>query len=192
MAMTLAWVLMLAAAILAGALRGELAAVSLAAMEGAQKGVTLALSLAGGLCLWSGAAKVMERTGLSDALARAAQPLLCRLFPIACADPEARQALCGNLTANLLGLGNAATPLGVAAIKRMQVLSGGATATNEMCRLVVMNTASLQLLPTTVAALRASLGASRPFDLLPAVWLSSLFSVSMGLLAARLMEGAHD
>ena len=94
-------------------------------------------------------------------------------------------ALCGNVTANLLGLGSAATPLGVAAVRRMKLLSGGDEASDEMCLLIVMNTASIQLLPTTVASVRAGLGAAAPFDILPAVWLSSLLSVSTGILAAK-------
>ena len=94
----------------------------------------------------------------------------------------------GNVSANLLGLGNAATPMGIAAVKRMQELARTRTATDEMCRLIVMNTASIQLLPTTVAAVRASLGAAAPFDILPAVWVTSALSVTAGLLAARLLR----
>ena len=93
----------------------------------------------------------------------------------------------GNLSANLLGLGNAATPLGIRAARRMALGAEG-IASNELCRLVVLNTASVQLLPTTVAAVRAGCGAAAPFDILPAVWISSLLSVSVGLLAARLLE----
>lgn len=93
----------------------------------------------------------------------------------------------GNLSANLLGLGNAATPLGIRAARRMALGAEG-TASNELCRLVVLNTASVQLLPTTVAAVRAGCGAAAPFDILPAVWISSLLSVSVGLLTARLLE----
>ncbi|MBO2526949.1 MAG: spore maturation protein A, partial [Clostridiales bacterium] len=95
--------------------------------------------------------------------------------------------LTAKVSASLLGLGNAATPMGVAAVKRMQVLSGGSEASDEMCRLIVMNTASIQLLPTTVAAVRAASGAASPFDILPAVWVTSVCSVSAGLLAAWLM-----
>ena len=102
-------------------------------------------------------------------------------------DPETMEALCGNATANLLGLGNAATPLGVSAVCRMQTLARSSEATDEACRLIVMNTASIQLLPTTVAALRGSLGATAPFDILPAVWLSSALSVTAGLGAAALL-----
>ena len=90
-----------------------------------------------------------------------------------------------NMSANLLGMGNAATPPGIRAVERMQQLGG---CEKEMVRLVVMNTASVQLLPTTVAAIRATAGCSSAFDILPCVWLSSLFSVGCGLLTHRLLE----
>lgn len=140
----------------------------------------------GPLCLWAGLAAVLEGSGLSAKLAALLRPLLGHLFPAAARDVQALEKISGNFTANLLGLGNAATPLGIAAVQRMHRLSGGAAASDEMCRLIVLNTASIQLLPTTVAALRASAGAARPFAILPAVWLTSLGSVTVGLLAVRL------
>ena len=130
-------------------------------------------------------ARAMEQTGLTAWLCRALRPGLRRLFPACAADEEGFSSLCGNLAANLLGLGNAATPLGVRAAQRMQALSGAAHASDEMCLLVVMNTASLQLIPSTVAAVRARLGAAHAFDILPAVWLASASTVAAGILAAR-------
>lgn len=161
-------------------------AVSAAALEGAAAGVRLSLSLAGTLCLWSGLAKVMERAGLDQRLARLLSPLLRRLFPEAGKDQQTMGRICANVSANLLGLGNAATPLGIEAARRMK--GGGDTASDELCRFVVMNTASIQLLPTTVAALRGSAGAASPFDILPSVWVTSLCSVSAGLAAAFLLQ----
>ena len=131
---------------------------------------------------------VLRAGGLQRRLAALLSPLLGRIYPTAARDPETMESLCGNATANLLGLGNAATPLGIAAVRRMQALSGGRAATDEACRLIVMNTASIQLLPTTVAALRAGLGSASPFAILPAVWATSLLSVSAGLLAARVLQ----
>ncbi len=187
MAMAWIWSGMLLLAVLAGAISGQLGAVSAAAMAGAEQGAQLCLSLAGPLCLWAGLAAVLEGSGLSAKLAALLRPLLGRLFPVAARDAQALEKISGNFTANLLGLGNAATPLGIAAVQRMHQLSGGgAAASDEMCRLIVLNTASIQLLPTTVAALRASAGAARPFAILPAVWLTSLGSVTVGLLAAGL------
>ena len=88
------------------------------------------------------------------------------------------------MSANLLGLGNAATPLGIRAARRM-AKGCGRTASNELCTLVVLNTASIQLLPTTVAGVRAALGSASPFDIVPAVWMASVLSVAAGLLAAK-------
>lgn len=171
-----------------GTLNGSLPAVSAAAAEGAKDAVDLCLSLCGMICLWSGVMELMRRSGLSEKLSRLLRPLLGRLFPTAAKDREAMDALSSNVSANLLGLGNAATPAGIRAAVRLNRLSGLSSASNELCLLVVMNTASIQLIPTTVASLRASLGASAPFDILPAVWLSSLLSVSAGILAAKLFE----
>lgn len=179
------WTFFLLLALISALATGRTAALSAAVMEGARAGVTLAITLAGPLCLWNGLNRLMAGAGLSQKLAKLLTPLLKRLFPGACRDQAAREALCGNLSANLLGLGNAATPLGIQAVRRMHQLSGGGPASDEMCRLIVMNTASVQLLPTTVAAVRAGLGAAAPFDLLPAVWVTSLCSVAVGLLAAK-------
>ena len=145
----------------------------------------MALTLAGPICLWSGLSQAMERAGLTEKLCAALRPVLQRLFPVCATDSEGFWNLCGNLSANLLGLGNAATPLGIRTAQRMQALSGAAHASDEMCLLVVMNTASLQLIPSTVAAVRARLGAAHAFDILPAVWLASACSVGAGILAAK-------
>ena len=158
-----------------------------ALFTGAAEAVELCLELAGGICLWSGVMELMERCGVSGALSRFLAPALRRLFPRSAADPGILSAVAENISANLLGLGNAATPMGVRAATAMAAGCGG-VASNELCRLVVLNTASVQLLPTTVAALRSAAGCATPLDILPAVWLSSLFSVTAGLAAAWLLE----
>ena len=167
-----------------GCITGQLSAVSSAAMEGAQAAVELCLSMAGAICLWSGVMTLMDRCGLSRKLARLLRPVLRRLLPSASRDSETLTAVSANVSANLLGLGNAATPLGIRAATRMAEGCGG-VASDELCRLVVLNTASIQLLPTTVAAVRSAHGCAAPFDILPSVWLSSALSVAAGLLAAR-------
>ena len=191
MAMSYIWSFFLLFSLLCAVLTGRTQVLAAAAMQGAQQGVSLCVSLAGALCLWSGVSRVMERCGLTECVAQLFSPLLARLFPQTFRDREARGCLSANFSANLLGLGSAATPMGVQCVRRMQALSTGPKdrAGNEMCRLIVLNTASFQLLPTTVAALRAGLGADRPFEILPAVWLSSICSVAVGLLAAVCMEG---
>ena len=188
MAMAWIWTGMVAASVLYGAANGTMAAVGSAAMEGARAAVELCLSMAGVMCLWNGIMSVMKASGLMEGLSRLLGPVLRRLLPQASRDPETMAALSGNLSANLLGLGNAATPLGVQAARRMAKGCGG-VAGDELCRLVVLNTASVQLLPTTVAGVRAALGAQSAFDILPAVWLASVLSVAAGLTAAKVFSG---
>lgn len=166
---------------------GTAEALGAAALEGASAAVEFTLSIGGMICLWCAVMELMRRCGIADALARAMHPLLKRLFPEASAHDDIRAPLSANISANLLGLGNAATPMGIEAARGMAKLSGG-IASDELCRLVVLNTASIQLLPTTVAAIRAAEGAAVPFDILPAVWISSAVSVAVGLAAAKLME----
>lgn len=164
---------------------GTAAPAGAAVMEGAGQAVSFCLSIAGGICLWSGVMEVMERCGVTRLLSQLLRPLLCRLFPRSAQEETVLSALSENVSANLLGLGNAATPAGIRAAQGMARLKG---AENELCLLVVINTASIQLLPTTIASVRASLGAASAFDIMPAVWMSSLLSVCAGLLAAALLR----
>ena len=159
-----------------------------AVTEGAQAGITLAISLGGSLCLWSGVGHLMERIGLTDSLGKFFSPLLYRLFPSCRNHADLRGQLSANVCANLLGLGNAATPPGIRAAQMLKDPNHPNTATGELCRLIVLNTASIQLLPTNVAAIRSGLGCSTPFDILPAVWVSSFLSASAGVTAAILLE----
>ncbi len=183
------WTIMVIISIISGLLLHTTGTLAQAVMDGASTAVELTLALAGPMCLWCGVGELMRRSGLRELLARLLRPLLGRLFPRLSGDPDGFSALSANVTANLLGLGNAATPMGIEACRAMG--DGSGAATDEQCRLVVMNTASIQLLPTTVAALRAGLGCASPLDILPCVLLTSLCSVSAGLLLCRLLEGRH-
>ena len=186
MAISVVWVGMVVLSLVFGVACGNLDAVSAAAVEGANSAVTLCLSMAGVMCLWSGVMEIMRQTGLSEGLARLFRPVLARLLPQAAKDSETMAAISANVSANLLGLGNAATPLGIRAACRMAKGQNG-VASDELCLLVVLNTASIQLIPATVAGVRAAAGAASPFDILPAVWVTSILSVATGLLAARLL-----
>ena len=182
--MAIIWTGMVVVSVIFGLFSGQMDAVSQAALTGAGSAVQLCLSMAGVLCLWSGVMEIMNRCGLSARLARVFRPLLRWLLPRASRDDETLSAVSANVSANLLGLGNAATPLGVQAACRMARGQNGA-ASEELCLLVVLNTASIQLVPATVASVRAAAGAAAPLDILPAVWLSSALSVTVGLLAAK-------
>lgn len=151
-----------------------------ALFAGAEKAAQFCLSAGCGICLWSAVMEVMERCGIASAISKALRPLLGHLFPSAAKDRETMDALSQNVSANLLGLGNAATPAGVRAAKGL----AGLGAQDELCLLVVLNTASIQLIPSTIAAVRAAQGAVSPFDITAAVWVSSLISLCAGLGAA--------
>lgn len=187
MVMSWIWTGILAVAILCAILTGRGNELAASVLQGAQSGITLAVSIAGSLCLWTGVGKLMEHAGITDFLSKLLRPLLHRLFPSSRKDAALSRALSGNICANFLGLGNAATPMGIQAAKRMVDPRQPTLATNEMCRLIVLNTASIQLIPANVAAVRASLGSPAPFDILPAVWLTSLLSAGLGVAAAVVM-----
>ena len=188
MALTWVWVGMVCVALIYGAATGQSAAVGAAAAQGVQQAVTFCLTVGGMICLWSGVMEVMRRSGIAAGLSRLLQPVLRRLFPRASRDAQTLDALSMNVSANLLGLGNAATPAGVRAAQAMARELRGSKASDELCRLVVLNTASIQLLPVTIAAVREAAGAAVPFDILPAVWVTSLCSVTVGLLTGKCLS----
>lgn len=183
--MTVIWTGMILASILCGLATGRGPEVATAAVEGTSAAVQLALSIAGMLCLWTGVMEVMRQSGLADKLSKLLAPVLRRLFPQAARDRDTMDSISANVSANLLGLGSAATPLGLEAARRLARSSPG-VASDSLCMLVVCNTASIQLIPTTVASVRAAEGCQTPFDILPAVWLASALSVGVGIIACKI------
>lgn len=187
--MIMSWIytIFLGISLLGAYLTGNGSALAAAIPQGAQAGITLAVSLAGSICLWTGVGKLMEHIGLTGKLSRLLSPLLHRVFPSTRRDRSLGASLSANICANFLGLGNAATPMGILSAKRMVRPDSPGIATDELCRLIVLNTASIQLIPANVAAVRASLGCAAPFDILPAVWITSLCSAGLGVTAAWLL-----
>lgn len=171
------------------AVTGRMHALSSAILSGAGEAVSLLISMLGMMCFWTGLMKIAEKGGLTQILSRVFSPILRRLFPEYEPNSPALRAICMNVTANLLGLGNAATPMGIAAMKEMQKRNDTpSTANNSMVMFVVLNTASLQLIPTMLSILREKHGAVAPFDVLPAIWFTSLLSLMVGVIAAKLLE----
>ena len=186
MVMSWIWTILVAISLIAAVILGNGSAVSAAVMQGAQAGITLAISLSGSICLWSGVGKLMEQTGVTGMLSKLLRPVLGRLFPTTRTDKKLAHSLSANVCANFLGLGNAATPMGIQAAKRLAQGQNG-RASDELCKLIVLNTASIQLIPANVAAVRFGLGCATPFDILPAVWITSLCSAGLGVTAAWLL-----
>lgn len=164
--------------------QGNPAATAQAILRSGGDTVQLLLTVAGAMSVWSGIMAVAEKAGLTEYATRLLRPAIRRLFPGLHKGGEAERYVCMNIVANLLGLGNAATPLGLRAMNAMRdegLLIGG-RAGAEMMTFVVLNTASLQLLPTTLLVLRTEAGAAEPMDILPCIWLSSLAALTAGLL----------
>ena len=186
------WTAMILFSVICAAATGRMSELSASVLNGAGSAVTLVISLTGMMCAWTGLMKVAESAGVTRLLSRMLSPLMRLLFPSCKKDGPAVRAMCMNITANLLGLGNAATPLGIAAMKELKKDSSSQTASNAMVTFVVLNTASIQLIPTFMATLRAQYGSATPFDILPAVWVTSLGAVTVGMAAAKLLEGRPD
>jgi len=184
MALTVIWVAMVSSAVIFSLLDGSISSAAAAALDGAADAVTLCLSMGGAVCLWSGIIEVLRRAGAIRALTSVLRRPLTLLFPSA-RRTEVLEPLAANVSANLLGLGNAATPAGIQAAKAMN--GSLDTAGDDLCLLTVLNTASLQLVPTTAAAIRSASGAAQPFDIIPAVWFTSLLSLTAGLFAAKVL-----
>lgn len=179
---------LIAAAVLTAALTGNISGVSDAALSSCADAVTLALTLTGAICLWSGIMRVAQQSGITALLSKALAPLLKRLFKGINSRGKAIEYIILNLTANLLGLGNASTPFGIAAMKELEKEEKTEeSASDNMILFVVLNTASLQLIPTTVAALRLKNGSAAPMEILPCVWAVSVVCVCAAVLAAKAM-----
>ncbi|HEY2031000.1 MAG TPA: nucleoside recognition domain-containing protein [Myxococcales bacterium] len=187
--MNLVFVLLLFAAAVAGALKGDVKAVGQGAFDGAAQGVTLAIGLIGVMALWLGLLKVAERAGLVEKLARAARPVFRPLFPDVPEGHPAISAMLLNIAANMLGLGNAATPFGIKAMEELEKLNTRpGTATNAQALFLAINTASLQLVPTTVIALRASAHSSDPAGILVPTLMATFCALCVAILAAKVLQ----
>lgn len=186
--MSLVWAFLLAASVVAAALHGRMAALTPAIAESAQQAVTLSIGLVGVMALWLGLVRVAEDAGLVRALARVARPLMVRLFPEVPADHPAMGAMVMNVAANLFGLGNAATPLGLEAMRQLDTLNPRkGTASDAQALFCALNTASVQLVPASVIALRASAHARNPGDVLAPTLLATLCGAAVAVVAAKLL-----
>ncbi len=184
--MNYVWAGMIVLSCIVGVAGGDFQALSQSIMNGATQAVELLISILGLICFWSGIMEIAKESGLTDKLAKFFSPVLRLLFKDVDKDSDAMKYMSLNISANLLGVGNAATPFGIAAMKELKKLSDkGEVASNSMILFVVLNTASLQLIPTTLGAYRGSYGSENPFDILPAVWVTSLVALLVGITVAK-------
>lgn len=183
------WCGMIVVSFVAAAFTGRMEALTEGIVEGAASAVETCIGLLGTMCLWTGVAKIAENSGLINVFAKILRPVTKIIFPRLKADSLAMRAIVMNMVANLLGMGNAATPLGLNAMSELNKLNGGKkSASNEMCMFVVINTASIQLIPSTVIALRQMYGSESPTEIVVPVWLCSICAVTVGVIAAKIFE----
>lgn len=168
---------------------GGAAALTDSVMEGAKSALTLIAATAGMMCFWSGIMEIAQASGITAAIAKVFKPVFKLLMPDFAEDNEVCSAVSMNISANLLGLGNAATPLGLRAMSLMNDKNASDIASNSMVMFVVLNTASLQLVPTTVAVLRAENGSSDPMGIITSVWICSAAALLVGICSAKALEG---
>ena len=172
---------------------GTMPEVSEAILERSGEAVELVISICGIMCFWCGIMKIAERAGLMEKISALLSPLVHLLFRNIKKGGKAAGLITMNLAANILGLGNASTPLGIAAMRAVSEENNynnsgeNDTATEDMIMLAVLNTASLQILPTTAAAMRSANGSAAPLDILPCVWIVSIYSVTAAVVSAKLM-----
>lgn len=182
------WAGLILFAVISAGFNGRMPALSEAIVGGGQNAVTMFIRMLGMMCFWSGLVKIAEKSGLTVKISLLLSPLLKPLFPGLDMRSPAAKAIAMNVGANIMGIGNAATPLGLEAMKRLQESNGSPlVATNHMITFVVMNTASIQLIPTTAVMLRQQHGSQNPMEILAAVLISSAFSLACGLLASQLL-----
>lgn len=178
------WLGMIVVSVISGAANGRLEEVAEAAFGGAQTGVTVCLGLISILVFWMGLMKIAEAAGLVSMLSRLLAPAVRRMFPDVPPDHPAMGYILSNMSANLLGLGNAATPMGIRAMQELQKLNPDPfIATPAMCTLLALNTASITLVPTTMIAIRMNFGSAHPADIVATTLLANAIATAAALSA---------
>lgn len=181
------WCAMIAASLIFAAVNGTIPETVAAIADGAAAGVETVLSFAGIMCFWCGIMRIMEKCGAVEVIKKAINPIVRRLFPDT--DDAARGHIAMNLTANVLGMGNAATPAGVKAMAALDKLNvNPAVASKAMATLVVLNTTSFQLVPTTIMSLRSAAGGD-PSSVVVPIWTASICSIITAVTAVRIVYG---
>lgn len=186
------WLALIVVSIVVAAVTGRMEAVNQAAFEGAKTGVTVCFGLLSVLAFWMGIMRIAEKSGLLELVARILSPIIQLLFPDVPKGHPAMGYILSNMSANLLGLGNAATPMGLKAMEELQKLNPDKqAATPAMCTLLAINTASITLIPTTMIAIRMQYGSANPVDIVGVTLLSSFAATIVALLIDRWYRYRH-
>ncbi|MDR7314032.1 nucleoside recognition domain-containing protein [Brevibacillus nitrificans] len=186
------WLALIVISIVVAAINGRMELINQAAFEGAKTGVTVCFGLLSILAFWMGLMRIAEKSGLLELLARALSPIIQLLFPDVPKGHPAIGYILSNMSANLLGLGNAATPMGLKAMEELQKLNGDKqVASPAMCTLLAINTASITIIPTTMIAIRMQYGSVNPVEIVGTTLLSSFAATIVALLIDRWYRYRH-
>ncbi|MDO4419201.1 MAG: nucleoside recognition domain-containing protein [Ruminococcus sp.] len=181
------WAFMMIIAFVSAIFAGKMELLSDSVIKGAGSAVELLISVTGIICFWSGMMEIADRSGITRGIAKLFSPVLSKLFKRVPKESYAMRYISLNISANLLGLGNAATPFGLSAMKELKKINNNKNeASDDMLLFVVLNTASIQLIPTTLCAYRSNYGSTAPFEIIPAVWLTSVVALLVGITVAKL------
>ena len=181
--------ILIISAFVSGIISGNIGAVSEAVLTESVSAVDLGIYMLGAMCVWGGVMRVAEKSGITDILSKFFSPFLKLVFKGIDTKGKAFSAICMNITANLLGLGNAATPFGIEAMKELEKEDNcKETASINMIIFAVINTASFTIIPTTVAALRLKNGSENPLEILPAVIITSAITLIVSITFARILD----
>jgi len=181
------WSAMIIISVISSFVTGRTQEVCLALGEGANEGINLCISIAGVMAFWTGIMKIAEESSLVHLVAKCFSPLICTLFPEAKKDASLGGAIAMNMTANFFGMGNAATPLGLEAMKRLSRYSTQGRASDSMCMLAVVNCASVQLIPSTLIAIRSAAGSANPSEITVPIWIVSVATFAAGVAICRFL-----
>ena len=171
---------------------GKVSQINNSVFDSCESAVQLSITFLGTMCLWSGIMQIASKTTLIDKLTNFLNPIMKILFPDIKKDDPVHKEISMNMVANMLGLGNAATPLGLKAMKTMQKENPKKdTLTNSMAMFIIINTASIQIIPTTVIAIRSSLGSNNPTSIIIPVWIATICAAIAGIITAKILMKKH-
>ena len=181
------WPVLIVVSLIYGIYTGNLKNLNEAIFNSSKDAVSLTMALLGTMCLWSGLIEIASKTKIVDRLKKLLNPFINFLFPNVKNNAKLKQIISMNIVANMLGLGNASTPLGLKAIDVMQKDNlNKEELSDDMATLIILNTLSIQIIPTTIIAIRMSLGSKSPTKIIFAVWISSLCALIMGIFLTKL------
>lgn len=183
------WPLFIIISYIYATITGNIENVNIEIFNSVNEAISLSISLLGAMCLWCGIMKIAQSTSIILKFTKLLNPIINWLFPEIKEDKKAKEEIAMNITANVLGIGNAATPLGLKAMETLQKSNKDKNRLSDsMCMLILLNTASLQIIPTTIIAIRVSLGAKNPTEIIVPVWISTICAAIAGVTAVKLFS----